>query len=164
MKDKNLYLLLDTSFLINLVSESALFHDRAFEFFNSFLTRHCDMAVSTIAISEYAIKDDVTHLPLAMLQIIPFNYGHAVTSGAYGNQVASCRKQETDTSRAIVLNDSKMFAQAEVEKIDYVVSADSKAQKTYQWLKDAGLAHFEYLDITKTAVNDFFGELPFPIE
>lgn len=82
MKDKELYLLLDTSFLINLVSESALFHDRAYE----------------------------------------------------------------------------------LEKIDYVVSADSKAQKTYQWLKDANPAHFEYLNITKTAVNDFFGELPFPLE
>ena len=164
MKDKELYLLLDTSFLINLVSENAIFHDRAYEFFNSFMTRHCEMAVSTIAISEYAIKDDVSHLPLAMLQMIPFNFGHAVKSGAYGDQVSLCRKQEPGTSRAIVLNDSKMFAQAEVEKIDYVVSADSKAQKTYQWLKDAGLAHFEYLDITKTAVNDFFGELPFPIE
>lgn len=164
MKDKELYLLLDTSFLINLVSENALFHKRAYEFFNSFMTRHCAMAVSTIAISEYAIKDDVNHLPLKMLQMISFNYGHAVKSGAYGNKVTSCRKQESGTNRAIVLNDSKMFAQAEVEKIDYVVSADSKAQKTYQWLKDAGLAHFEYLDITKTAVNDFFGELPFPIE
>ena len=164
MKDKELYLLLDTSFLINLVSESAQFHERAYEFFNSFMTRHYDMAISTIAISEYAIKDDVNHLPLAMLQIIPFNFGHAAESGAFGNQVSSCRKHDPDTSRAIVLNDSKMFAQAELEKIDYVVSADSKAQKTYQWLKDAGLAHFEYLDITKTAVNDFFGELPFPLE
>ena len=76
MKDDGLYLLLDTSFLINLVSENAIFHDRAYEFFNSFMTRHCSMAVSTIAISEYAIKDDVSHLPLAVLQIIPFNYGH----------------------------------------------------------------------------------------
>ena len=164
MRDKDLYLLLDTSFLINLVSKSAMFHDRAYEFFNSFMKRHCSMAVSTIALSEYAIKDDVTHIPLSMLQIIPFNYGHAVKSGAYGNQVVSCRKQELDTSRVIVLNDSKMFAQAEFEGVDYVVSADSKAQKTYQWLKDADLAHFEYLDITKTSVNDFFGELPFPTE
>ena len=87
-----------------------------------------------------------------------------VISGTYGNQVASCRKQEQGTSRVVVLSDSKMFAQAEIEKIDFVVSADSKAQKTYQWLKDAGLAHFEYLDITKMKVSDFFGELPFPIE
>ena len=164
MKDKELYLLLDTSFLINLVSETALFHERAYEFFNSFMTRHYGMAFSTVAISEYAIKDDVNHLPLAMLQIIPFNFGHAVKSGAFGNQVTSCRKQEPNTSRAIVLSDSKMFAQAEMEKIDYVVSADSEAQKTYQWLKNANLAHFEYLDITQTAVNDFFGELPFPVE
>ena len=164
MQDKELYLLLDTSFLINLVSKNAIFHDRAYEFFNSFMTRHCIMAVSTIALSEYAIKDDVTHIPLTMLQIVSFNYGHAVMSGKYGNIVTSCRKQEPDTTRAVVLNDSKMFAQAEVEKIDYVVSADNKAQKTYQWLKDAGLAHFDYLDITQTAVNDFFEELPFPIE
>lgn len=86
MKDKELYLLLDTSFLINLVSESAQFHERAYEFFNSFMTRHYDMAVSTIAISEYAIKDDVNHLPLAMLQIIPFNFGHAAESGAFGTK------------------------------------------------------------------------------
>jgi predicted nucleic acid-binding protein len=63
MKDKELYVLLDTSFLINLVSERALFHERAYEFFNSFMTHHYVMAISTIAISEYAIKDDVTHLP-----------------------------------------------------------------------------------------------------
>lgn len=164
MKDKELYVLLDTSFLINLVSTTAMFHDRAYEFFNAFVTHHCAIAVSTIAISEYAIKDDVTHIPLNMLQIIPFNYGHAVMSGKYGCQVTSCRKQEPDTSRVVVLNDSKMFAQAEFEKIDYVVSADSKAHKTYQWLKDAGLAHFEYLDITKRTVTNFFGEIPFPIE
>ena len=33
------------------------------------------------------------------------NYGHAVRSGAFGNQVSSCRKQEPDTSRAVVLSD-----------------------------------------------------------
>lgn len=154
-------ILLDTSFLINLLSENAPFHERAMEFYAHFLKDKSVLKVSTIAISEYAVKDEVQHLPLRNLQILPFNFLHAEKSGLFGRISNKCRKDSPDPAygRTMVLSDSKMFAQVEVEEINLVASADHRAMEVYKRLKEEGAAHFEYLDITEVDCYQYFGEL-----
>lgn len=155
--------LLDTSFLINLLAEEHEFHQRAIDYFAHFVHDKAELKVSTIAISEYAIKDDVSNLPLRNLQILPFNFLHAKQSGILGNASMQCRKDSADPSysRAMVLSDSKMFAQAEVEHIDWIVSADHKAMRLHEQLFSAGIVHFKYIDITQVDCSLFFSELNF---
>ena len=126
---------------------------QAVEYFKRMLDDGCIMAVSTIALAEYAIKDTISSLPLRNLRIIAFNYKHAEKSGLFGLTVQGCRKEYEQIGRTIVLNDSKMFAQAEVEGVDYIISADSKAEKIYNTLKEKCLVSGIYVDITTTPLT-----------
>ena len=156
--------LLDACFVINLLVEGNTFHKNALEFFTRF-SKDSDvlMKMSTIAVSEYAIKGDTSLIP-HNIQLLAFNYTHAILAGRFGSVSAKCRATEIDKSnRAIVLSDSKMFAQAEVEHIDYFITADKEACKVYNWLKDENLVSFKVIDITTTPYNEFFGEIDFDI-
>ena len=151
--------MLDTSFIINLVNEAAPFHKEAVEYFKRLLEDGYKVLVSAIALSEYAVKDSISSLPLKYLRIVAFNHKHAEKSGLFGRAVKGCRKEDLQCGRAIVLNDSKIFAQAEAEGVDYIISADAKAEKVYGALKDAGIASAAYIDISKIPVNSFAGVL-----
>ena len=156
--------LLDACFVINLLVEDSQFHNNALEFFKRLSNdNNVIMKISTIAVSEYAIKGDTSLIP-SNIQRLAFNYTHAVRAGKFGSVSAKCRATDTDKSnRDIVLNDSKMFAQADVERIDCFITADHKAYKVYNWLKEAGLVSFRFVDITTTSYTAFFGEIDFPV-
>lgn len=151
--------MLDTAFLINLTNKNAQFHENAVKFFERFSKEQFAIYVSTIALAEYAIRDEIVNLPLQKVRLLSFNHLHAVRAGCFGRVVSSCRKEDAGGSRAIVLNDSKMFAQASVEHIDYVASADKKASKVVTWLKQSNLVSFTYVDITDSDVNCVFPTL-----
>lgn len=154
-------ILVDTCFIVNVLNSSLPFHQEAYDFFTRFSKDDSViLKMSTIAISEFAIKGSLDTLP-DNLQILPFNYSHAVKAGEFGRATSKCRKEAVNgtTSRAIVSSDSKMLAQAEIDNFDYFISADSNARSAFQWLKDAGLTHFDFIDITSTSCKEFFGEL-----
>jgi hypothetical protein len=73
--------LLDTSFFIRLLKEDDRLHQNTVEYFKYFLENDYTLKVSTIAISEFCVKGTVDMLPLVNMQILPFNYDHAVNSG-----------------------------------------------------------------------------------
>lgn len=85
--------LLDTSFFIRLLKEDDRLHQNAVEYFKYFLENDYTLKVSTIAISEFCVKGTVDMLPLANMQILPFNYDHAVNSGRLG-EIAFRKKKE----------------------------------------------------------------------
>ena len=72
------------------------------------------------------------------------------------------RRGVTITPRAIVPNDTKMFAQADVESdITYYATADVECKKVYSMIKSAeGKLSFDVVDIN-TPHYTFFGELDF---
>jgi len=157
-------ILLDACFLIGLLDQDSIHHKNAYDFFVRFSSDgNVILKVSTIAISEFSVRADAKLIP-ANVQILPFNYAHAVKAGEFGSVVSKCRKDANDgSSRSIVLNDSKMFAQAEVEHFDYFVSTDTNALKAYDHLKNKGLANFEFLDVSKVSCCEYFGELDFGV-
>lgn len=153
--------LLDTCFVINLLNEGCKYHKEAYDFFIR-LSSDTDviLKMSTIAIAEYAIKGDAALLP-PNLQRLAFNYTHAISSGRLGQSYKQCLAVAKDSHRAIVLNDVKMFAQAEVESITYFITADHKLRKVYDELYRRGLVSFKIIDITEEKCASFFGELDF---
>lgn len=63
------------------------------------------------------------------------------------------------TPRTVVPNDTKMFAQADIEdEITHYVSADSEATKVYSLINEEYRMKFDYIDINKSH-KEFFGEL-----
>ena len=65
-----------------------------------------------------------------------------------------------DVERTIVINDIKLFAQADVEKeIDGYLTSDSRNIKLYSAVRQTSELSFKFLDI-KTPCHEAFGFLP----
>ena len=69
--------LLDSDFLIRLMNPEEPLHPVAMQWFRQFVEQGIVCRVSTIALAEYGVKDDLTHLPMQYLQVLPFHYNHA---------------------------------------------------------------------------------------
>ena len=109
--------LLDTSFFIRLLNEEDPLHNNALGYFRYFLEHDFVIKISTIAIAEYCVKGEVSELPLKNMLIVPFNFDHAQRSGKMIAEVYAEKKRRgaTIAPRAVVPNDTKMFAQADVD-------------------------------------------------
>jgi predicted nucleic acid-binding protein len=153
-------LLLDTSFLIRLLNERDALHENAKEYFRYFLTQKIILKCSTISIAEYCVKGKYTELPLRNLQILPFNFNHAVRAGELMAILKSKKTAPTTAERAVVINDIKLFAQADCEKdIDGFVTSDSEGGKLYSSVKQNSELSFSFFDI-KIPCHESFGYLP----
>ena len=156
--------LLDTSFFIRLLNEEDPLHENALGYFRYFLEHDFVIKVSTIAIAEYCVRGEVNELPLKNMLIVPFNFDHAQRAGKMIAEVYAEKKRRGATimPRAVVPNDTKMFAQADVEPdINFYATADVECKKVYDMVKTAeGRLSFDFIDITIPYCN-FFGVLDF---
>lgn len=131
--------LLDTSFFIRLLNEEDPLHNNALGYFRYFLEHDFVIKISTIAIAEYCVRGDVSELPLKNMLIVPFNFDHAQRAGKMIAEVYAEKKRRgaTIAPRAIVPNDTKMFAQADVEPdINFYGTADVECKKVYDMINN----------------------------
>ena len=148
--------LLDTSFFIRLLNEEDPLHENALGYFRYFLEHDFVIKISTIAIAEYCVRGDVSELP--------FNFDHAQRAGKMIAEVYAEKKKRgaTIAPRAVVPNDTKMFAQADVEPdINFYGTADVECKKVYDMIKTSeGKLSFEFIDIT-IPYTTYFGVFDF---
>ena len=139
--------LLDTSFFIRLLNEEDPLHNNALGYFRYFLEHDFVIKISTIAIAEYCVRGDVSQRAGKMIAEV---YAEKKKRGA------------TIAPRAIVPNDTKMFAQADVEPdINFYGTADVECMKVYDMIKTSeGKLSFDFIDIT-IPYTTFFGVLNF---
>lgn len=156
--------LLDTSFFIRLLNEEDPLHENALGYFRYFLEHDFVIKISTIAIAEYCVRGDVSELPLKNMLIVPFNFDHAQRAGKMIAEVYAEKKKRgaTIAPRAVVPNDTKMFAQADVEPdINFYGTADVECKKVYDMIKASeGKLSFEFIDIT-IPYTTYFGVFDF---
>ena len=156
--------LLDTSFFIRLLNEEDPLHNNALGYFRYFLEHDFVIKISTIAIAEYCVRGEVSELPLKNMLIVPFNFDHAQRAGKMIAEVYAEKKRRgaTIAPRAVVPNDTKMFAQADVEPdINFYGTADVECKKVYDMIKTLeGKLSFDFIDIT-IPYTTFFGLLDF---
>ena len=160
-KTEQYSVLLDCSFFIRLLKENDPLHKNAYDYFKYFVEHGITCYISTIAIAEDCVKGEKDDLPFEHLQVIPFNINHSIEAGRLCGLVYSEKERRGAKiyPRAVVPNDTKMFAQANVqEDIRYFVSSDSEAVKIYEILNDNGI-NFEYIDIHQL-YSEKFGVLP----
>lgn len=139
--------LLDSGFLIRLMNPDEPLHQVALRWFRQFVEQGVVCKVSTIALAEYGVKDDLTHLPMQYLQVLPFHYNHAERAALFMRTIIQIKKERGANiqPRVVIPNDTKMFGQASSEvDIRSFVSADSEAKKIYSLLKQPD---FEFIDI-----------------
>ena len=160
--------LLDTSFFIRLLNPEDRLHKNAVGYYRYFLEHDIILKISTIAIAEYCVRGDMFDLPLKNMIVLPFNINHSVKAGKMMAHVYEEKKRRgvVMPQRAIIPNDTKMFAQADVEDdICYYATADAECGKVYDMLK-AGKGccpSFKFIDIS-IPFSSYFGEFEFEAE
>lgn len=140
--------LLDTSFFLRFLNESDPLFKNADGYFRYFLQKEISMMISTISIAEYCVGGDVHELPLKNLQIVPFNLDHAKRTGEFAKIVFQNKGKLKLNERNIIPNDTKLFAQADIEKtVEFYLSSDSESLKIYNLLKQETATKFQFIDL-----------------
>ena len=155
--------LLDTSFFIRLLNDEEKLHENAKGYYKYFLENEIALKVSTITIAEYCVRGKLSDLPLRNIQIVPFNLNEAQRTGEFAEIIFRENKmaKEKLLPRPIIPNDSKLFAQADLDKNTlYFVTSDSRSKKTLNALKKGLQPNFQIIDIsvpysTQFGVIDF---------
>ena len=108
--------LCDTSYLIRWAKPDAPLHGSAQEYLRFLVENGHELYVSTIALAEYAVGDAISNLPLRYFRVLPFNIDHAERAGQFARRVFEARKTlpAEFKQRAVIPNDTKLFAQADV--------------------------------------------------
>ena len=151
--------LLDTSFFIRFLNDGDPLFKNADNYFRYFLSKDIVMMVSTISIAEYCIGGDISELPLKNLQIVPFNIDHAKRTGVFAKNIFENKGKIKLRERMIIPNDTKLFAQADIEKsVAYYLSSDADSIKIYNILKDECNTQFQFLDLN-IPYSESFGVL-----
>jgi predicted nucleic acid-binding protein len=153
--------LLDTSFFVRLLNDEDTLHVNAKGYFRYFLENEIGLKVSTISIAEYCVKGKLDELPLRNIQIIPFNLDQAKRTGEFAEAIFEEKKitKEKLSPRAIIPNDSKLFAQADIDKsITHFVTSDIRSKNTFSALIKHINPKFEIIDISRSH-NETFGIL-----
>jgi hypothetical protein len=140
--------LLDTSFFLQFLNDTDPLFKNAEGYFRYFLQQKIDMLVSTISVAEYCVGGDVHELPLKNLQILPFNLDHSKRTGEFAKIVFQHKGRLNLKERNIIPNDTKLFAQADVEKsIEFYLSSDTESLKIYNLLNQLDKPKFQFIDL-----------------
>jgi predicted nucleic acid-binding protein len=142
--------LLDTSFFIRLLNDEDPLHSNAVGYFKYFLENEIALKVSTITIAEYCVLGKLEDLPLKNVQIVPFNLKDAEKTGEFAKIIFTENKisDEKLSPRAIIPNDSKLFAQSDLDKtITHFVTSDVRSKNTLALLKKGMNPKFEIISI-----------------
>jgi len=143
-----------------LLNDEDKLHNNAIEYYKYFLENEITLKVSTITIAEYCVLGKLTDLPLVNIQILPFNLKEAQRAGEFANILFTENKVSiTSLPRAIIPNDSKLFAQADIDKtITHFVTSDIRSKSTVKMLEIGLKPKFEIISID-VPFSDTFGIL-----
>ncbi|TAL95796.1 MAG: PIN domain-containing protein, partial [Rhodanobacter sp.] len=120
--------LLDTSFLISLVSEHRTHHATATQYYRHLLKNNVPMYFSAIVAAEFGIKQAITDLPLGNFRILEFNVPHGKEAAKLWNALG---QRGAEDNRAVVRDDVKLLAQASHEDIDLILTEDASTLHKY---------------------------------
>ncbi|MGZ6488798.1 MAG: hypothetical protein ACXVDU_02325 [Bacteroidia bacterium] len=119
------------------------------------------MKIYTISIAEYCVLGQHEDLPFTNLQVLPFNFDDSKKAGEFAKIIFEEKgiERESLKPRAIIPNDSKLFAQADVdESITHFVTSDTRSGAVIKILKNRTAVRFDFLDIN-TPYHEAFGVL-----
>lgn len=159
MKGKDNCILLDTSFFIRLLHVQDPLHINVMGYFKYFLDNGYTLKISTVSVAEYCAKGNIDELPLRNLQIIPFNMNHADRAGKLAAYVFAHKSEFKLADRRIVPNDTKLFAQADLEEtVQSFATSDLGSVQMYSLLKKQQNLSFDLINI-RNPYNETFGVL-----
>lgn len=151
--------LLDTSFFIRLLNEKDPLNISTKNYFYHFVENSIKLSISTISIAEFCVFSKFENLPLKFLNIINFQQNHSIRSAEFAKIIFDLKKSQNliIEPRVIIPNDTKLFAQADIEEnIKYFVTSDKRSKVIYKLLESQNIIQkpkFSIIDITSN-IND----------
>ena len=140
--------ILDTGFLISLISKDRPEHEAAKAYYKYFTQNDFMMLVPTIVVSEFSIKQPFSDLPLHNFTILPFNYGEAVVCGELN--AFYYREKLKAGQRDAVKDDFKIIAQAKEQNAAFLITEDANSMKPYcEELKKEGKLDFNVIPLSE---------------
>lgn len=139
----------DTGFMIRLLDKTSNLHENALGYFRYFLENDFLIRMSTIAVAEFCVKDQIEHLPLQQILLSPFNAIHASRTGECARILYSAKAKGVleVNARVLIQNDVKLLVQAECESAEYYLTSDSRSKRMYDVLKENNKLSFDFTDI-----------------
>lgn len=120
------------------------------------LDQRVPMFLSAIVASEFAVKQDLTDLPLKTFKVLPFN----ITHGVQAAKLWTALSRDEGDSRNVVRDDVKLMGQAEHEAIPFMLTEDSSTLYKYcERLRTAGL-----LKLQAVTLADGFNDCAFRLD
>ena len=140
--------ILDTGFLISLISKDRPEHEAAKAYYKYFTQHDFMMLVPTIVVSEFSIKQPFSDLPLHNFTILPFNYGEAVVCAELN--AFYYREKLKAGQRDAVKDDFKIIAQAKEQNAAFLITEDANSMKPYcEELKKEGKLDFSVIPLSE---------------
>jgi predicted nucleic acid-binding protein len=128
-------ILLDTSYLISLADPSRQHHQAALAYLREAVRREVPLYLSVVVAAEFQVKQAVTDLPMRNLEVLPFNFDHAMMAGLLMREL----KRDSDDDRSAVKDDVKLIAQAICESLTHILTEDAQTLVKYvRRFNDAG--------------------------
>jgi hypothetical protein len=123
------------------------------------LENKIEIYLSTIAIAEYSVKDDIKNLPLKTMKIIPFDFFDGIIAGEFYSILLNKRQDMQDVERNVIKDDCKLISQLYNRKIHAYITKDKKSfgQIIEPIVKEKGFS-IELLNLSIT-LKEFKGEL-----
>lgn len=134
--------MLDTGVLISLACATRPMHGRAVRCLQLLKARKDLIVVSPLALSEYAVQNDVGMLMKCVgIDDIPlYNQQHALTAARFRFRLKGKERRDDNNRRDVVINDIQIMAQADIERVDVVLTEDRETfLKNARTLKEEGL-------------------------
>lgn len=142
--------LLDTSFFLRFLNDKDPLFEKADNYYKYFLEKDFNLFISTISIAEYCVGGTVDQLPLRNLLVLPFNIDHAQKAGEFAGVLYEARRssQLIVSERPVIINDAKLFAQADSEtNINFFVTSDARYINIFETIKNKINPNFNIVDI-----------------
>ncbi|MBR1788922.1 MAG: hypothetical protein IJ762_07030 [Bacteroidaceae bacterium] len=135
--------------MIRLLDKTSNLHENALGYFRYFLENDFLIRMSTIAVAEFCVKDQIEHLPLQQILLSPFNAIHASRTGECARILYSAKAKGVleVNARVLIQNDVKLLVQAECESAEYYLTSDSRSKRMYDVLKENNKLSFDFTDI-----------------
>ena len=127
---KQLSVLVDTSFLINVYTEDAEHHDVARKYHKYFLKHNIKMYISTIVVSEFHQKQTIVELLKTGQYIVaPYNVDDAVATADLTFKLGGSERR--GDAKAEFKDDIKLMGQAENKDISFIITGDVNTLAKY---------------------------------
>lgn len=152
----------DTGFLISLVDANRKNHQTALKYLRAINAHGHSILLSPLAIAEYSVKADPQPLfDMGLFEIPSFNLRHALTAARFRkNTHADQTLRDVSNTRAVIVNDTQIIAQASVENVQYIFTEDQNTFcKTVNKLREAGLSSCVAIPLSEGYREDLFSSM-----